>query len=162
MITPMIPMPKPHVPRPFLEILAMIPAELRRRPGAIGIPDVVTEANYDSVVGGAPTWWISSDFPILAFDAAAKVLEGKPFAGVVCCRRYWKHNLKTVQKFRTKLAGDVVDGAHVRHQGGQMRSLSSPSSYLGSGEYQERYQWVEISPDKPSRLPLRSGPKVRR
>ena len=31
------------MPHPFLEVLGMIPAELRRRPAKIGIPGVVTE-----------------------------------------------------------------------------------------------------------------------
>src|SRR3954471_2731832 len=52
------------MPRPFLEVLGMIPAELRRRPGKIGIPDVVTEREYDLVVFGSPTWWLSTNVPI--------------------------------------------------------------------------------------------------
>src|SRR5271155_4436744 len=47
-----------HFPmkRPFMEVVAMIPAELRRRPATIGIPDVVSEGTYEFVVNGAPTW----------------------------------------------------------------------------------------------------------
>ncbi len=40
------------MPRPFLEVVAMIPAELRRRPAKIGIPAVVTN--------GTTTWCASA------------------------------------------------------------------------------------------------------
>jgi hypothetical protein len=64
----------------------------------------------------------------------------------VCCRRYWKHNLKTVRRLGTKRGGVFADGIHFRYQGGQVRSLLSLLSYLGSGEYRERYLGVKIPP----------------
>jgi menaquinone-dependent protoporphyrinogen IX oxidase len=137
------------MPKPFLEVVAMIPAELRRRPAKIGIPDVVTQGEYDFVVIGAPTWWLSTDIPIRSFlesETAAKVLKGTPFTGAVCCRRYWKHNLKTVRRMGTKRGGEYVNGIHFRYQGGQVRSLFSLLSFLGSGEYKERYHGVKIPP----------------
>src|ERR1039458_3685643 len=86
------------MPRPFLEVVGMIPAELRRRPGKIRIPEVVTEREYDLVCVGSPTWWLSTDVPIRSFlesDTASRVLKGKPFAAGVCCRRHWEHNRNT-------------------------------------------------------------------
>jgi hypothetical protein len=76
------------MPRPFMEVVAMIPAELLCRPAQIRIPEAVAEREYDVVCIGSPTWW----------------LKGKPFAAAVCCRRYWKHNLKTVHRLGTKQA----------------------------------------------------------
>ncbi len=137
------------MPRPFLEVVAMIPAELRRRPAQIHIPDVVTEQNYDLVCIGSPTWWLSTDVPIRSFlesDSARRVLKGTPFTAVVCCRRYWRHNLKTVRRLGTKSGGIFADGIHFRYQGGQLRSLLSLLSYLGSGEYRDRYLGVKIPP----------------
>ena len=137
------------MPRPFLEVVAMIPAELRRRPAKIGIPAVVTERDYDLVCIGSPTWWLTTDVPIRSFlesDAASRVLDGKPFAVAVPCRRYWRHNLKTVRRLGTKLGGVYTDGIHFRYQGGQVRSLLSLISYLGSGEYRDRYLGFKIPP----------------
>lgn len=137
------------MPRPFLELVGMIPAELRHRPAQIGIPGVVTEREYDLVCIGSPTWWLSTDVPIRSFlesDTATRVLNGKPFAAAVCCRRYWKHNLKTVRRLGTKRGGDFAGGIHFRYQGGQVRSLLSLISYLGTGEYRERYLGVKIPP----------------
>ncbi len=75
------------MPRPFLEVLGMIPAALRRRPAEIAIPDVVTEREYDLVCIGSPTSWLSTDVPIRSFmqsGTAGRVLEGTPFAAAVC------------------------------------------------------------------------------
>jgi hypothetical protein len=46
----------------------------------------------------------------------------------------------------TKQGGAFADGIHFRYQGGQVRSLLSLLSYLGSGEYRERYLGVKIPP----------------
>jgi hypothetical protein len=137
------------MPHPFREVVAMIPAELRRRPAEIRIPDVVTERDYDLVVIGSPTWWLSTNVPIRSFlesETAGRALDGKRFAAVVACRRYWRHNVKTVRRLGTKRGGVFVDSLHLRYQGGQVRSLLSLLSYLGSGEYREKYLGIKIPP----------------
>jgi menaquinone-dependent protoporphyrinogen IX oxidase len=137
------------MPHPFLEVLGMIPAQLRRRPAKIRVPGVVTGREYDLVCIGAPTWWLSTDVPIRSFlesDTASQVLAGKPFAVVVPCRRYWRHNLKTVARLGTERGGVFADGIHFRYQGGQVRSLLALVSYLGSGKYLQRYLGVKIPP----------------
>jgi hypothetical protein len=138
------------MPHPFRELVGMIPAESpRRRPAKIVIPDVVTEREYDLVCIGSPTWWLSTDVPVRSFlesDTAGQVLKGKPFAAAVCCRRYWKHNLKTVRRLGTKHGGVFADGIHFAYQGGQVRSLLSLLSYLGSGKYRDRYLGIKIPP----------------
>jgi hypothetical protein len=137
------------MPHPLVEVLGMIPAELRRRPAKIGIPDVVTEREYDLICIGSPTWWLSTNVPIRSFlesDTASRVLTGKQFAAAVPCRRYWRHNLKTVRRLGVKRGGVYADGIHFRYQGGQVRSLLSLVSYLGSGEYRQRYLGIKIPP----------------
>jgi len=135
------------MPHPFLEVLGMIPAEARRRPAKIGIPDVVTAREYDLVCIGSPTWWLSTNVPIRSFlesDTAAQILGGRRFAAFVACRRYWKHNLKTVKRLGTGHGGVFVGGIHFSYDGGQVRSLLSLISYLGSGEYRDRFLGVKI------------------
>jgi menaquinone-dependent protoporphyrinogen IX oxidase len=137
------------MPHPYREVFGMIPAELRRRPGQIKIPDEVTQREYDLVVIGSPTWWFSTNVPIRSFlqsETAERVLKGKPFAAVVACRRYWKHNFKTVRRLGSERGGQFVDGVHFRYEGGQVRSLLSLLSYLGSGEYRDRYLGLRIPP----------------
>jgi menaquinone-dependent protoporphyrinogen IX oxidase len=137
------------MPHPYREVVGMIPAELLRKTGKIHIPDVVTEREYDLVCIASPTWWLSTDVPIRSFlgsEGAGLVLKGKPFAVAVICRRYWRHNMKTVQRLAMKHGGVFVDGIHFRYAGGQIRSLLSLISYLGSGKYRERYLGVKIPP----------------
>ena len=116
------------MPQPFREVLGMIPGELRRRPGTIEIPATVTEREYGLVVVGSPTWWLSTNVPIRSFlesETAARVLTGKPFAGFVVCRRYWRHNLKTVRRLGAERGGEFLAGIHFKYAGGQVRSLLS-------------------------------------
>jgi hypothetical protein len=137
------------MPHPFRELVGMIPVEITRGTGKITIPDVVTEREYDLVCIGSPTWWLSTNVPVRSFlesETADRVLKGKKFAAAVACRRYWKHNLKTVRRLGTKRGGVYVDGIGFRYQGGQVHSLLSLLSYLGSGEYREKYLGVKIPP----------------
>jgi hypothetical protein len=135
------------MPHPFREVVGMIPAELARGPKPISIADVVTRREYDLVCFGSPTWWLSTNVPIRSFlesDTARQVLAGKRFTVAVLCRRYWKHNMKTVRRLGTKCGGEYIEGIHFRYQGGQVRSLLALISYLGSGEYRHRYLGLKI------------------
>jgi hypothetical protein len=139
------------MPHPYREVLGMIPAELQRdrATGQIRIPDVVTDREYDLVCIGSHTWWLSTNVPIRSFmgsETAGRVLKGKRFAVAVVCRRYWRHNLKTVRRLGTEHGGVFVDGIHFRYEGGQVRSLLSLCSYLASGEYRRRYLGIKIPP----------------
>jgi menaquinone-dependent protoporphyrinogen IX oxidase len=137
------------MPHPYREVLGMILPELRRTVVQIRIPAVVTEREYDFVVIASPTWWLSTNVPIRSFlesETAARVLKGKQFAVAAICRRYWRHNMNTVRRLATERGGVFVDGIHFCYEGGQVRSLLSLCSYLGSGEYRDRYLGVKIPP----------------
>jgi menaquinone-dependent protoporphyrinogen IX oxidase len=133
----------------FLDVIGMLPAQLRGATGEIHIPHEVQEGDYDLVCVGSPTWWLRTSVPVRSFlksDAAGRALDGKPFAAFVVCRRYWSFNLKAVRKLGTKQGGEWVDGIHFSFAGGQVRSLLSLLSYFGKGENRERYLGVKIPP----------------
>ena len=99
------------------------------------------------MVVGAPTWWLSTDVPMRSFmesDEAKKALGGShsprsSVAGVTgntTSRRCSARGRPSGATF--------TDGIHFRYQGGQVHSLLSLLSYLGSGEYRERYLGVKI------------------
>ena len=122
----------------YLDLFRMLPPQLRRATGEIRIPAQAEGGDYDLVVIGSPTWWLTTCMPIRSYlksDAAAKLLDGKSVAGFVVCRRYWKNNLKTVQKLAERNGATWVDRTHFVYLGGQVRSLLSLISYLGTGEY---------------------------
>ena len=137
------------MPHPYLEVVGMILPELRRTVGQIRIPAVVTEREYDFVCIASPTWWLSTNVPIRSFlesEMAGRVLKGRRFAVAAICRRYWRRNMNTVRRLASERGGVFVEGIHFCYEGGQVRSLLSLCSYLGSGEYRDRYLGVKIPP----------------
>ena len=82
----------------------------------------------------------------LQSSAARQILNGKQSGAAVPCRRYWKHNSNTVRRLGTKAGGLYVDGIHFRYEGGQVRSLLSLLSFLGTGENEPRFHGVKIPP----------------
>jgi menaquinone-dependent protoporphyrinogen IX oxidase len=135
--------------RPFLTVVTMLPAQLRRATGEIRVPEEAKRGDYDLVVIGSPTWWLTTNMPIRSYlksDEADALLENTRFTGFVVCRRYWKNNLKTVRRLGSQRGGEYVEGVHFKYPGGQIRSLLSLISYLGSGEYRDRYLGVRIPP----------------
>src|SRR4051795_423768 len=89
----------------YRDLFGMLPAQLRGATGEIRVPDEAREGEYDLVCIGSPTWWLSTNIPIRSFlesDAAGPLLDGTRFTALVACRRYWRHNLKTVRRLGTK------------------------------------------------------------
>jgi len=132
-----------------LDVVGMLPAQMRGATGEIEIPDEAREGTYDLVCIGSPTWFFRQSVPIRSFlksDAAAQLLDGKRFTAFVVCRRYWRTNLKSVRKIGTKLGGTYLEGIHFKFAGGQIRSFMSLISYFGAGENRERYLGVKIPP----------------
>ena len=79
----------------------------------------MTERDYDLICVGSPTWWLCNRRPGPVFPAVRHrepVLKGKPFAVAVCCRRYWRHNLKMVRRLGKERGGVFADGIHFRYQ----------------------------------------------
>jgi hypothetical protein len=127
----------------------MIPAELRRQHAENGIPGVVAQCNHHFVRVGAPNLCLSTETSMrscLESGTASNVLNDKPFTRVVCCRRYWKRNLKTVRRSGTKRGGGFVEGIHFRCQGGRDRSMVSPLSILDSDQSKERNPGINELP----------------
>jgi menaquinone-dependent protoporphyrinogen IX oxidase len=131
----------------YLDIVRMLPAQLRRATGEIRIPDEATRGDYDLVCIGSATWWLTTCMPIRSFlkaDSTKTLLQGTPFAAYVVCRRYWKSNLKTVQRIGSEQGGKWLSGIYFKALGGQVRSLLSLISYLGTGENRSHYLGVPI------------------
>ena len=131
------------------DLLAVLPAQVRRSTGQIGIPDAAREGDYDLVCFGSPTWFFTTNMPLRSYlksAEAGKVLAGKRFAAYVVCRRYWSINLKEVKKLGTAQGGAYAGGIRFQFAGGQIRSFLSLISYFGTGEMRERSLGVKIPP----------------
>ncbi len=131
------------------EFMGMLPAQTLQRTGDIRTPDAVRTGDYDLICIGSPTWWDTVSMPLRTFltsHEARNLLEDIPFAVFVVCRRKWRKNLAGVRKLAEKKGGRYVDGIHFTYPGGQLPSLLSLTSYLGSGEYKDRYLGVKLPP----------------
>ncbi len=129
------------------DMFSVLPAQRRKLTGEIRTPDEVRTGDYDLICIGSPTWWRDVSMPMRSFlesGEARTLLSGKPFAVFVVCRRYWRENLEAVRKLAETRGGRYVEGIHFEYPGGQLRSMLSLTSYLGSGEYRERYLGVRI------------------
>ena len=136
--------PMRNVWRDFFSVL---PAQTRRATGTIRIPEEVRTNSYDLVCIGSPTWWRTASMPMRSFlksPEARNLLAGRPFAVFVVCRRYWRENYNAVRRLAVRQGGRFVDGIHFEYPGTQIRSLLSLTSYLGSGEYRDRYLGLRI------------------
>ena len=85
----------------YFDVIRMLPAQLRRATGEIRVPPEAEGGDYDLVVIGSPTWWLTTCMPIRSYlksDAAANLLRGKSVAAFVVCRRYWKNKSQDRQE----------------------------------------------------------------
>jgi menaquinone-dependent protoporphyrinogen IX oxidase len=133
--------------RVWPDMLSVLPAQKRGDTGEIRTPDTVRNGDYDLICIGSPTWWQTVSMPMRSFlksKEARKLLAGKPFAVFVVCRQFWQENLTAVRELAEQQGGRYVDGIHFTYPGDQLRSMLSLTSYLGSGEYRDRYLGVRI------------------
>ncbi|HKP43414.1 flavodoxin family protein [Mycobacterium sp.] len=138
-----------HFPmrRVWPDMLSVLPAQKRGATGDIRTPDTVRNGDYDLICIGSPTWWQTVNMPMRSFlksDEARKLLDAKPFAVFVVCRQYWKENFTAVRELAEQQGGRYVDGIHFTYPGDPLRSILSLTSFLGSGEYRDRYLGVRI------------------
>jgi len=113
---------------PVFKIVGMLPAQARRKTGEIRIPPEGTEGDYDLVVFGSPTWWLTTNMPVRSYlhtEAAKKVLDGKPFAAASISRRYWKGNIQTIRDLGTANGGKWIAETHFVAAGNQVMSMLS-------------------------------------
>jgi menaquinone-dependent protoporphyrinogen IX oxidase len=133
--------------RVWPDMLSVLPAQKRGATGDIRTPDTVRNGDYDLICIGSPSWWQTVSMPMRSFlrsDEARKLLADKSFAVFVVCRQYWKENLTAVRELAEQQGGRYVDEIHFTYPGDPLRSMLSLTSYLGSGEYRDRYLGVRI------------------
>jgi multimeric flavodoxin WrbA len=68
-----------------LDIIGMLPVQLRRAIEEICVPDEEWEGENDLVCIGSPTWWLTTSMPIRSFmesDLTKRLLDRKLFAAL--------------------------------------------------------------------------------
>src|SRR5256885_15886087 len=72
-----------------LDLLAVLPAQVRRSTGQIRIPDVAREGDYDLICFGSPTWFFTTNMPLRSYLKSAEAGEG-PAGKRVGAHRGWR------------------------------------------------------------------------
>jgi flavodoxin len=126
---------------PVWNIVRMLPAQKRRKTGNIAIPPQARDGDYDLVIVGSPTWWLTTNMPVRSYlkDPAAKqVLSGKPFAAFTTSRRYWKGNIADVRELGETAGGQWEGQTHFVSDGNQVMSMWSWLAFMRHAEERER------------------------
>ncbi|MGZ6576155.1 MAG: flavodoxin family protein, partial [Solirubrobacteraceae bacterium] len=113
---------------PIWHIVGMLPAQRRRKTGDITIPPEAQRGDYDLVVFGSPTWWLTTCMPVRSYlhaPAAKSILDGKRFAAVSVSRRYYKGNLGDIKELGEQAGGTWAGGTHFVSDGNQVMSMAS-------------------------------------
>ena len=132
---------------PALQIPRIFLAQRMRKTGEIRVPEEAQARDYDLIVVGSPTWWLTTNMPVRSYlksSAAESVLNGKPFAAFSVSRRYWKGNMKDVRKLGEGSGGRWLGETHFTSAGGQVRSMLSWLAYMKRGEPRERILGVKM------------------
>jgi menaquinone-dependent protoporphyrinogen IX oxidase len=133
--------------RPALRIPTILVAQRRRQIGEIRVPEEARAGDYDLVVIGSPTWWLTTNMPIRSYlesPAVRSVLDGTPFAAFSVSRRYWKGNMHDVRKLGEGNGGRWLGETHFTADGGQVTSMLSWLAYMKRGEPRERILGVKM------------------
>ena len=133
--------------RPALRIPTILIAQRRRKTGEIRIPEEAQSGDYNLVVIGSPTWWLTTNMPVRSYlksPAARTVLHGRPFAAFSVSRRYWKGNMQDVRELGEGNGGRWLGETHFTADGGQVRSMLSWLAYMKSGQPRERILGVKM------------------
>ena len=119
--------------RPIWNITRMLPAQARKKTGDITIPLEARARDYDLVIFGSPTWWLTTCMPVRSYlhDGAAKaLLDGKPFAAFSVSRRYWKGNIATIKELGERIGGSWQGETHFLAYGNQVMSMWSWLAFM--------------------------------
>jgi hypothetical protein len=119
--------------RPLPKIFGMLPAQVRKKTGTIHVPAEANSAEFDFVIVGSPTWWLTTCLPVRSYlhDPSAKTaLNGKPFSAFSVSRRYWKGNMRTIQTLGEKDGGKWEGETHFVAYGNQVMSMWSWLAFM--------------------------------
>jgi hypothetical protein len=132
---------------PIWNIVGMLPAQRRRKTGDITIPPEARQGDYDLIVFGSPTWWLTTCMPVRSYlhsPAAKSVLDSKPFAAVSVSRRYYKGNLGDIKELGEQAGGTWTGSTHFVSDGNQVMSMVSWLVFMRKNEPRSRYLGLSL------------------
>ncbi len=135
------------MPWSIWHVTGMLVPQRRRKTGEITIPPEAQQGDYDLIVFGSPTWWLTTCMPVRSYlhsPAAKAVLDQKPFAAVSVSRRYYRGNLGDIRKLGELAGGTWAGGTHFVSEGNQVMSMASWLVFMRKNEPRRRYLGVPL------------------
>ena len=132
-----------------LNIVGMLLAQRRRKTGDITIPPEAQSGDYDLVVFGSPTWWLTTCMPVRSYlqsPTAPTVLEGKPFGAVRSRAATTRATSETSEKLGERAGGTWAGGAHFVSEGNQVMSMASWLVFMRKNQPRSRCFGVPLPP----------------
>ncbi len=95
---------------------AMVTTFFRQQIAIKPLSDVKTK-KWDLIVVGGPTWSFQPSGPILFLlnHEETAFLAGKKILPVISCRRYWKHNYKSIVRILGKAGSEIMKPVVLSH-----------------------------------------------
>lgn len=100
-------------------------------------PLEVNPDNYDMIILGTQTWWMSPALPVRAVfnDVGNKhIFEGRNVAVFVVSRGLWQGNLRMTLGSLRKFGANIVDTIPLQHRGKEPYRLITLGGYLLTGK----------------------------
>ena len=113
---------------PIAKIVGMLPAQARRKTGDIRIPPEASAGDYDLVVLGAPTWWLTTCMPMRSYlhDPALRARRRRQAVrGVLDVSPVLQAQHQDDARARREGRGPLVDETHFVADGNQVMSMWS-------------------------------------
>ncbi len=93
--------------------------------------------DYDMIVLGSLTWWMSPSLPVRAVfnnPGNRRLFEGRNVAVFVVCRGLWQRNLRMVLDRLRGFGANIVDTIPFQHQGKEPFRLLTLGAFLFTGK----------------------------
>ncbi len=127
---------------PIAKIVSMLPAQVRRKTGEISIPPEAQEGDYDLIVIGSPTWWLTTCVPIRSY---LQDPGGQAHPRGQALRRPTRPLAVTTRATsrRSRAAGEAsggtfIDATHFVADGNQVMSMWSWLAFMRHDKARER------------------------
>jgi hypothetical protein len=132
-IRPKKPYPFPWPIRTFFD---QFPECVTLTPPEIELPGFDETAEYDLIVLGYQTWYLSPSLPMTGFlkSRFARVLKGKPVVTVLGCRNMWFRGQKAMRKMIDAAGGRFVGHIVREDQGTRAETFITVTVWLLTGK----------------------------
>jgi hypothetical protein len=122
-------------PWPIIEFFDAFPECVLLLPPRIELAGFDPTVEYDLIVLGYQTWYLSPSLPATGFlkSEYARVLNGKPVVTVIGCRNMWYRGQKAIRQLIENVGGRLAGNIVLEDQGGRAETFITVTVWLLTG-----------------------------